>query len=294
MKFEDYDPAQILSANDITLFSTTQGTRKVSLADLANNITEHITSEKYYDFLDKIISPEQRNLVFRGKSLGTSFTNDQKAVIKNGTFKGLFIGDYWEYNGNKWRIADFNYWLNTGDTSLTTNHIVIFPDKKCSTSYMNPSPGTTEGGYVNSNMRTNMLAKNTMGSPRYQVNHLFGESNILIYRESLVNAVTNGYSTGCAWYDCDLEIPTECMMYGSYVYTPVVSQSIIPMLTTVSTKILSLFQINKKYTNYSREHCWLRDVVSSTEFALCHGYGTPAYAISTASMGVKPVFGIIG
>ena len=64
------------------------------------------------------------NSVFRGKYLGTSVTAEQHAQIAAGTFKDLYIGDYWTINGVNWRIAHFDYWLRTGDTECTKHHIV--------------------------------------------------------------------------------------------------------------------------------------------------------------------------
>lgn len=86
------------------------------------------------------------NSRFRGANLGTAYAADQSAAIKAGTFDDLFVGDYWEIGGVRYRIAGFNLWLNTGDVQLTTNHAVIVPDTNLYTAQMNTT-NTTDGAY---------------------------------------------------------------------------------------------------------------------------------------------------
>lgn len=50
------------------------------------------------------------NMVYRGKALGTSVTSEQWAAIKAGTFKDLYLGDYWSIGGVDYIIAAFDYW----------------------------------------------------------------------------------------------------------------------------------------------------------------------------------------
>lgn len=51
------------------------------------------------------------NALVRGKSLGSEFTDAQKAAISAGTFDDMYLGDWWEVNGRKWYIIGFNYFL---------------------------------------------------------------------------------------------------------------------------------------------------------------------------------------
>lgn len=66
--------------------------------------------------------------LYRGKNLGTSFTETQSGHIKNGTFEDLYIGDYWVINGKNWRIGAIDPAYNCGDTKSTTHHVLIVPD----------------------------------------------------------------------------------------------------------------------------------------------------------------------
>ncbi len=54
------------------------------------------------------LSPEMHRNIFRGKSLGESITAEQLEVIRDGSFRDLYVGDYWEINGTKYRIADIH------------------------------------------------------------------------------------------------------------------------------------------------------------------------------------------
>lgn len=101
------------------------------------------------------------NAIYRGKSLGSTVTTAQYAAIKAGTFDDLYIGDYWTIGGVNYRIAAFDYYLNSGDTSCTTHHVVIVPDtclynaqmhNTSSGGYEGGAANTTAGGYVGSDM----------------------------------------------------------------------------------------------------------------------------------------------
>ena len=54
------------------------------------------------------LSPEMHRNIFRGKSLGESITAEQLEVIRDGSYRDLYVGDYWEINGTKYRIADIH------------------------------------------------------------------------------------------------------------------------------------------------------------------------------------------
>ncbi len=51
------------------------------------------------------LPPEMHRNVFRGKCLGESITEEQMIAIRKGSFRNLYVGDYWEINGTKYRIA---------------------------------------------------------------------------------------------------------------------------------------------------------------------------------------------
>ena len=180
-----------MDISQLTQVNTVSASDRILLASGGSN--KGITvNDAFWGILDAVISVEQRRNIFRGKNLGTAFTAAQKAEIKAGTFKGFFIGDYWSIGDRIWRIVDINYWLNSGDASCTTPHLVIMPDQSLYSAKMNETNITT-GGYVGSQMYTANLA-----NAKTLVNSAFGSANILNHREYLTNAVTNGYPSAGA------------------------------------------------------------------------------------------------
>jgi hypothetical protein len=231
------------------------------------------------------------NMVYRGKALGTSVTSEQWAAIKAGTFKNLYLGDYWSINGVDYIIAAFDYWLNTGDTACNTHHAVVIPRSQLYTYKFNPT-NTTEGGYVGSD-----LYKNGLTQAKTTFNTAFGSAHILNHREYLVNAVTNGKPTGSDWYDSTVDLMNENMVYGGRQFSPMPDGS-DPWNTcrnyTVDKSQLPLFRLAPWMSFVRDQWCWLRDVVSAAAFADCYGYGGANCDHASNARGVWPAVGLIG
>lgn len=231
-------------------------------------------------------SAAAHNGIFRGKNLGSAPTEAQLAAIKAGTFDDLYVGDYWSNGGVNYRIAAFDYYLKCGDTSFNRHHAVIVPDTQLYTHNMNAT-NTTEGGYINSLMRLEGLAQ-----AKEKAVAVFGADHVLTHRVYLTNAVTNGKPSGGAWFDSDVELMNENMVYGSHIFAPGCDGSTIPTNYTVEKSQLPLFQLAPHLIS-NRQWFWLRDVVSSTCFA---GVNDGGYAHCTGASnegGVRPAF-VIG
>lgn len=243
------------------------------------------------DGIDEALKQEENagfhNAKYRGKNLGTSLTTAQKQAISSGKFTDMFIGDYWVINGVTWRIAAFDYWLRCGDTDLTTHHVVIVPDTQLYTHAMNDSNVTT-GGYVGSKMYTEGLnqAKDT-------IKNAFGESNILTHKQYLTNAVTNGKASAGAWYESQVDLMNEIMVYGCHVHTPANDGTTIPTNYTIDKSQLPLFTFRPDLIS-ARQWYWLRDVVSATYFAGVNLNGDADCYSASYAYGVRPAFAIRG
>ncbi|MFI3173727.1 MAG: hypothetical protein R3Y53_00825 [Bacillota bacterium] len=245
-------------------------------------------NQMLYGLMDSFLSPEQRRVMFRGKNLGGVFTTEQKEAIQNGTFSGLFLGDYWDIGGSIWRIVDMNYWYNQYGIGAK-HHVVIMPDKSLYTAKMNNS-STTVGGYYNSVMhQTNLENAKTLA------NSAFPDS-IVSHKEYLCNAVTDGRPSGRSSYDVTLALPSEIMMYGhtqfSSAYNDGSSTGYTNQIIEYSKTQLALFQVCPKYSFDSSKSCWLRDVVSSTLFAFVAFNGYADYSSASYTNGVRPVFAV--
>lgn len=233
-----------------------------------------------------------RNAIYRGKSLGSTVTTAQYAAIKAGTFDDLYIGDYWTIGGVNYRIAAFDYYLNSGDTNCTTHHVVIVPDTCLYNAQMhNTSSGgwesgaanTTAGGYVGSDMYKSNLeqAKTTIKSAF--------SGHVLKHRIYLTNAVANGRASGGAWCDSEVDLMCEQMVYGSGIFSPVSDGSNVPANYRVEKSQLPLFQ-HEPSRICNRNNWWLRDVITASYFAIVYFNGNADYGNASNSLGVRPAF----
>lgn len=232
------------------------------------------------------------NAIYRGKSLGSTVTTAQYAAIKAGTFDDLYIGDYWTIGGVNYRIAAFDYYLNSGDTSCTTHHVVIVPDtclynaqmhNTSSGGYEGGAANTTTGGYVGSDMYKSNLeqAKTTIKSAF--------SGHILKHRIYLTNAVANGRASGGAWCDSEVDLMCEQMVYGSGIFSPVSDGSNVPANYRVEKSQLPLFQ-HEPSRICNRNNWWLRDVITASGFARVGVNGDASCLGASYSLGVRPVF----
>lgn len=220
------------------------------------------------------------NSRFRGAYLGDKLTADQSAAIVAGTFDDLFVGDYWEIGGVRWRIAGFDVFLNTGDTQLTKHHAVIVPDTNLYSAQMNPTNDTT-GAYYNSAMKQTHLAQalNT-------VKTAFGAGHIVKRRTLLANAVSGSNASGWAWYDTEIDLMTEAQLYGIRAWGAPAHNGY-----DVGEKYsrFPLFTLAPQYIT-NRGWYWLQDVYSAADFCLCGYYGSAGIYAASSSGGVRPAF----
>jgi hypothetical protein len=226
-----------------------------------------------------------KNSRYRGKYLGTSYTAEQQQAVASGTFEGLEIGDYWTIGGVNWRIACFNYYLRTGDTTeLTTNHITIIPDTALYSHVMNDT-NTTVGGYVGSKMYTEGL-----NQAKTIINNAF-PSRVLQHRQLLCNAVANDKANGFAWYDSEVELMNENMIYGGNVFGSSNLGGSSGFNAGLGKSQLPLFSFRPDLVSI-RQIFWLRDVVSATYFARVGDDGGALAYVAYFAQGVRPAFSI--
>lgn len=269
---------------DVFLIDGTNGSRKITAKELANAMADKLPSNA------AAVGPVGygKSGLYRGANLGSgstfaaASTSAQRAAINDGTFKGLFIGDYWTVNGKVYRIADFNYWKRTGDTDFNANHLVIVPDASFGNGQMN-STNITTGAYVGSEMYTG--ASSVLNTARTAIANEFG-TYLASHKLYLPNAVSNGVESAGAWYDSTVELMSEIMVYGSRIRNT-------GNFTTTEKSQLALFRLNPAMVNL-RYNYWLRDVVSATYFAIVYDYGYANGSNASTSLGVRPAFAVKG
>lgn len=321
MKITDYEKVQALAASNIFLLDGPNGTKTIAADALAKALIGLLSSKDFiggvnlseltqinelvsgnkllvgttegnkaiaaedalFAMLDSFAPVELRRVLFRGKNLGTALTAVQKAAIKDGSFKGMFLGDYWSIGGRIWRIVDMDYWYNCGDTAFTSHHLVIMPDEALYNAQMNTTNITT-GGYVGSEMY-----KKNLANAKTIVNAAF-QGSVLTHREHLCNAVANGKQSGGAWFDSSIELPSEIMMYGHIHFGNASDGNTIPNIYTLSKTQLALFMVCPRFITDRSHAQWLRDVVSSASFANVNNNGYTNCGTASNSDGVRPVF----
>lgn len=232
------------------------------------------------------------NSTYRGANLGSALTDDQAAAINAGTFDGLFIGDYWTIGGVTYRIAAFDYYLNTGDTACTAHHVVVVPDNQLYSTKMNDTD-TTAGAYVGSKMYTNNLSQ-----AKTTITAAFGSAHLLTHRNYLQNACTNGIPTGVAWFDSTVELMTEQNVYGNQVLGALPSGGTLnPWDANGNHNFLldksqyPLFAFRPDLIS-NQQWFWLRTVVSAVAFARIDIHGLAGCTGASDSAGVRPAFSI--
>lgn len=136
--------------------------------------------EEYFACLDKVLSgANQRNCVYRGKNLGRRATEEQKQGIKDGTFKGLFLGDYWQYDipstglgthlYGEATIAEFHDMYNADPVNYWNCITIFFNENRDGPGHNIPfwtkSKGQTMGDLRNSDLRYYLIDR----FPYYEV-----------------------------------------------------------------------------------------------------------------------------
>ena len=210
--------------------------------------------------------------------LGTSYTAEQSADVVAGTFDKVRTGGYWTINGHKYWAGHADYRLHCGDTELTTHHMLVFPDKSFYNAHMNATNVTT-GAYYGSNMVSDGLTQALA-----IVKADFGESHVLTYRNLLANAVSGGSSSNWAWYDRQIDLMNECMVYGNQVWGTQNGYNVGCDKTQIA-----LFQARPDLI-VTRENWWLRDVQSSPNFCGVYGGGHAGHWSASNVFGVRPAF----
>ena len=224
------------------------------------------------------------NSIYRGKFLGNAVTAEQYVAIGAGTFDDLYIGDYWTINGVNYRIAAFDYYLNTG-YGVDSHHVTLVPDKNLYNYAMNDT-NTTAGGYVGSKMYTTGLTQ-----AKTTINNAFGSAHILTHYKSLCNAVTNGQPSGSSLYSSTVELMAEQNLYGGKIFGAGNNGSTVPRLHTMEKSQYPLFAFRPDLIS-NRNEFWLMDVASATFFAVVSPSGIALVNNASVVLGVRPTFSI--
>lgn len=227
------------------------------------------------------------NSVYRGKNLGSTLTSQQKLAIKNGTFKDMFIGDYWESdkaNKIKFRIAGFNYWKCEGSPNdRPKNHVVIVADYNEQDNFpMCEQLSDFTKGYANSSLK-NKLSSGSLISKEHAIS-VFGSPFILSHFEYLpIRIKEDGSYESCTIVRSSFEIPTVEMVYGS----------LKEYKKSSDIKILPLFIMNPELISGNNSY-WLRNTTGKSMYAVVASDGLLESSNADTQNYVRLVFGVTG
>ena len=284
-KFTDLSVLTEAPDNAVLLIHDGTGVKQISAANLKKDIKALVDTAQATINAIATTGAGAHNAIYRGKYLGSAVTEAQYAAIAAGTFEDMYIGDYWTIGGVNYRIAAFDYYYRTGDTSCDTHHITLVPDGNMYTHVMNDTNITT-GAYVGSKMYTEGLTQ-----AKTTINSAFGEAHVLNHRQYLKNATTDGYESGGSWYDSTVELMTEQNVYGGKIFGNSLNGTALAANYTVDKSQYPLFAFRPDMIS-NRAWFWLRDVVSASYFANVSDTGFAGYYDASGAGGVRPAFSI--
>lgn len=224
------------------------------------------------------------NSVYRGKNLGETVTDEQWAAIADGSFRDMYIGDYWVFNGtNKLYIAAFDYYYGTGvyDSSsigLNTHHIVILPETIAPGTVVTQPMISSSGTYSNVVYKDSVTRSQIQNIPNPFIINVFGGSTHVLTRKLMMaSAVSSGVVSAFNWFDSTVDLMTEANVFG---------QSVYDMKNEIDKSQFPIFALNRSMINYIyngvRYNYWFRSISGTSTYSEC-AYGCINSTTSSAS-----------
>lgn len=298
MNFEMYQTVNASAAVNIQP-GTGAYASAVDLAEFKEQTNKALKSvTTVFEMMDKI--PEMHRNIFRGKNLGNVLDYNQLAEISGGTFHDLWVGDYWNLGGVKWRIVDIDYWQD-----LTEHHVLVMPD----------DPLSELSGLTASNLAPMGISSGTIGYDGSALKSLLNNN-----REYFLNLFENCIFTrpgvkypkleGEGWENTGststnalaVDIPTDIMMFGCSMFScdnaKLTDAAYAGVSYVQETSQLALMKLDPQKTK-STSNYWLRNFIYThvNEMAALYvtddGFVAMDTAVSaTALHGVRPIVAI--
>ena len=213
------------------------------------------------------------NSIFRGKNLGSTYTQAQADAIDAGTFDDLYIGDYWTINGVTYRIAAFDFYYQLGVPKFLKHHAVIMPDTIIGPTCPINSEASATGGYKNSEMKNTTLPAILSDV----IIPAFGDGNILSRYSVLGTGANSGDYTLTR-----IDLLDEVQVFGFFVAGRAATNG------EKKTKF-PLFTLAPQYSAIASAW-WLQTQTNTDSFELVGANGSYGVTAMTAVQGVRPYF----
>lgn len=236
---------------------------------------------------DTDTNPSNRNDVFRGINLGSVVTDEQWTEIKTGTFRNMFLGDYWQIGGMKWVIVDFDYFYQLKN-DVIHHHVVLMPSDTLYQYVLNPT-NTTSGGFVNSD-----LYKNGLQDANDMIVSAFGSNHLLNLPKMYSNATNaDGYVTGTIRVNEKVIIPGEIEMYGMRNVSNSNSRLMFGgLFIEYGTLQFSLCRMYPRFLKNITHSYWLSDIASDGSGKIINPGSSIYTNANNTEPGVRPYFAI--
>ena len=281
-RFDDFQSALEANDTDKILIHDGTGTKTITAANFKADLLA--TLDAMQTTINQLTFPGAgpHNSIFRGKNLGDHVTPEQWAAIADGSFTGLYIGDYWVIGGITWRIAAFSYFA-IGLGAINVPHVLIVPDDPIASASMNATD-TTAGGYYGSLMRTTNLTQ-----AKTIVSAAFG-SHVKSHQMLLSTAATINGAAGWAWVDSDVELMNEVAVYGSQASGRNDGHGAYNTGSLPGRFPLFVFRGDLAFSPGA--DAWLNSIVDDARFGNTSGSGAPGLTGASGIKGVRPFFAI--
>ena len=239
---------------------------------------------------------------FRGKNLGPKLDAFHYSGIQDGSFKDIWIGDYWEdSDGMRWRVVDIDYYMNAGDYNYNKrHHILVMPDFSIYKTAVNE----TESYYTLIDKHSwkdvqfvgDIPAKTKAIADKVFPNQgSLGPTYLDIEEIDAYIRDTNNMPYGSKWTSSSVKLPNQMMLAASLTNTPSITTSLIDN-NCVNNRQLALFKITGAEYLKTDDRFWVRDMVGAYNLVYMeNGWvrNSPINKIDDVETGIRPII-IIG
>ncbi len=257
------------------------------------SFTSGLSDAEYNNYIEA--GKALRRNTYRGKDITEYYNNGSLyTMISDGTFKDIYVGDFFNANGVTWLIADLDNYLYSGDQELAKHHATIIPAKPLMETSMNAT-NTTEGAYIGSQMASETLP--SLVSADGLIGKAFGH-HLIEYRTLLSKQVNPeginqtggkwfGASDEWGWYTRKIDLMSEVNVYG----TTVMSSSGYD--TGIDNRQYALFQLKPEFINSDgkvRFRYWLKSISDASDFNKVDTSAASGSWYASEKRGVRPRF----
>lgn len=237
----------------------------------------------FFDLLDTT-NGGTHNSIYRGDHLGSSVNAEQRKNINNGTFKGMWLGDYWQFAGVTWRIVAFDYFRGMGPQPWDRAHIVVVPDQSLYGAKWDENSDTTKG-YAGST-----LNKQDIGTAVNRGAQMFG-GNLNSPWHRFTTKIDDGIVAELGWFgEPKAAIMNEEMIFGRNQQGYAQSTHRRTDFSFMAQGQFPAFHMNAKLITVPQYPYWIQDVANATMAWCVDKSGISLLTPANYERGIRPYY----